>query len=319
MFKNNTNLWHQEYRDMTVKAIGENYFNQYNCPNNLPRVRRSQQVTHAFDLTETEHFHDFIELVFIIQGFGVQVLEDQEYPVSAGDIFVLQGNQRHYFKDASQIEIVNVMYDGLKNPEMIPENIKQLEGYKALFELEPYYRANHHFKNMLRLNREELAKVEVSINTMFHELQKREIGFEVILNNRLQELIVILSRHYSQIEATEAQSLLRIGKVIEHLENNPEVKIYVENLADMANMSKRNFMRIFKRAVGLSPLSYLMEVRLQKARKLLREKDLSINEIADICGFTDSNYFIKCFKQSYRVTPLKFRLRFKSSLSNMNL
>ena len=296
---------------MTVKAVGHNYFRYDNCPINLCRVERAQHVTHAYDLTETEHYHDFIEIVFIIHGQGIQILEDNEYPVSAGDVFVLQGNQRHYFKDASQIEIVNVMYDGVKHPEMIPDNIRQLEGYKALFVLEPFYRAKHHFKNMLRLNREELAKIEISINAMFHELGNKQVGYEVILSNRLQELIVILSRHYSMIESSEAQSLVRIGKVIEYLENNTEEKIYIEELASMANMSKRNFMRIFKRAVGLSPVNYLMQVRLQKARKLLRETDLQIADISVMTGFSDSNYFIKCFKQSFGTTPFKFRMRFR--------
>jgi AraC-like DNA-binding protein/mannose-6-phosphate isomerase-like protein (cupin superfamily) len=304
---------------MTVKAEGQNYFRYNNCPINLARVKHAQQLTHDFDLTETEHYHDFVELVFIMRGFGVQVLEDQEYPVSAGDIFVLQGNQRHYFKDTSQIEIVNVMYDGVKNPEIIPDSIKQLEGYKALFVLEPYYRANHYFKNMLRLNWEELAKIEVSINTMFYELEKKQVGYELILNNRLQELIVILSRHYSQIEATEAQSLLRIGKVIEFLESKPDEKICINDLADMTNMSKRNFMRIFKRAVGLSPVNYLIKVRLQKARKLLCETDFQISDITVMCGFYDSNYFIKCFKQAFAITPNKFRIGLINKQSTANL
>jgi len=303
---------------MTIKAEGHNYFVYENCPVNLVRVNKQEEITHAFDLTETEHFHDFIEIVFILNGYGIQVLEDQEYRVNAGDVFVLQGQQRHYFKDAGKIEIVNVMYDGIKNKSLIPERIRQMEGYNALFILEPLYRAKHHFKNKLRLNRDELAKIEIILNMMFHELEQKREGFEIILSNRLQELVIILSRHYSMIEGTEAQSLVRLGQVIEFMEKNPEKKIYIDALADMANMSKRNFMRIFKRAVGLSPLNYLMQVRLQKARKLLREEDFPISEIAVICGFSDSNYFIKCFRQSFGVTPFRFRLRFKNIPSKLN-
>jgi len=313
MFKNNSNIWSKIEPTMTVKAEGYNYFVFENCPVNLVRVNRQEQISHAFDLTETEHFHDFIEIVFILNGHGVQVLEDQEYMVNAGDVFVLQGHQRHYFKDASHIEIVNVMYDGIKNKSMIPERIRQMEGYNALFILEPLYRSKHHFKNKLRLNREEMAKIEIILNLMFHELASKMEGYEIVLTNRLQELVIILSRHYSMIKTTEAQSLVRLGQVIEFMEKNPGEKIFIDDLANMANMSKRNFMRIFKRALGLTPVNYLMQVRLQKARKLLREEGLSISEIAMACGFSDSNYFIKCFKQAFEVTPFKFRLRFKST------
>jgi len=296
---------------MSIQALGNNYFNFNKCSINLARVYQEHHLSHAHDLTETEHYHDFIEIVIIMHGHGVQVLEGNEYSVSAGDVFVLQGNQKHYFKDASQVEIVNVMYDGIKNPEMIPDRIRQLEGYNALFILEPQYRAHYHFKNMLRLNREELSKIEIMLNVMFHEQQQKQEGFEMVLNNRLQELIILLSRHYSNIQSTEAQSLVRISKVLDFIESNLSSKVYIDDLAQMAFMSKRNFMRVFKRAVGLSPVQHLTQVRLQNARKLLRETNRQIADISLACGFSDSNYFIKCFKKSYGTTPFRFKSRFK--------
>lgn len=296
---------------MSIKATGSNYFKIDNCPINLCRISRRNKITHEHDLTEVEHYHDFVELIFIIQGKGIQVVEEHEYQVAAGDVFVLQGNQKHYFKDASQVEIVNVMVDDFRNPEIIPNIVRQLEGYKALFILEPNYRTRHHFKNKLRLNREELTSIELTLNAMFHEQNDQNVGFEIVLANRLQELIVILSRHYTSIGATEARSLVRLGKVLEYFENNPDEKIYIEDMASLANMSKRNFQRIFKRALGLSPVNYLTQIRLQKARKLLRETELQIIDISALTGFTDSNYFIKCFKQSFGTTPYKFRMQFK--------
>jgi transcriptional regulator GlxA family with amidase domain len=62
--------------------------------------------------------------------------------------------------------------------------------------------------------------------------------------------------------------------------------------------------------VGSSPSNYLMQIRLQKSRKLLRETDLSVSEIANDTGFGDGNYFIKCFKKENSITPVKFRMRY---------
>lgn len=296
---------------MTEKALGQNYFKNEGCPINLSRVDRRHKLTHEHDLTETEHFHDFIELVFIINGQGTQVIEGNEYMVSAGDVFVLQGYQRHFFKDARSLEIVNLMFDGLDNPDIITSRIKQLDGYKALFILEPLYRSNYHYKNMLHLTRDELATIELVLNTMFTEQQQEKDGFEIILLNRLEELIILLSRQYSNINATKARALVRIGKVIDFLENNYQHDIYIETLSEKAFMSARNFMRIFHGAVGMSPINYLKQVRLQKARALLRESNRQVDEIASACGFNDSNYFIKCFRSAYGTTPNKFRSRFK--------
>ncbi|MCD4735282.1 MAG: helix-turn-helix domain-containing protein [Bacteroidales bacterium] len=296
---------------MCVKALAKNYFREDDCPVSLYRVSRKNNITHAHDLTEIEHFHDFMEIVFILKGQGIQVVENYEYHVSSGDVFVLQGNQKHYFKDASIVEIVNVMVDDIKNPHIIPEKIRKIEGFNALFILEPKYRTRHHFKNKLQLNRHEIAKIEILLNGMFLELNEKNKGFQVILVNRLQELLILLSRHYSLIEITEARSLVDIGKVLEYFENNLDKKIYIDDMADMANMSKRNFHRIFKCALGISPVNYLIEVRLQKARKLLRETDLQIADISIVTGFSDSTYFIKCFRQTFGTTPHKFKMRFQ--------
>ena len=275
-----------------------------NCPINLNRINRRQNFTHDFDLTETEHFHDFIELVFIINGQGTQVLEDHEYLVSAGDVFVLQGNQRHYFRDAGSVEIINLMVDRNRLNDLIHKKVRDLDGFKALFILEPKYRSKYHFKNMLKLTCQELSAADVILNTMFVEQERKKDAYEIILLNKLEELVIFLARHYSNIKTTKTKSLVRISKVIDYIENNFQNTIYIDELADMAFMSKRNFMRIFKKAAGLSPINYVREVQLQKARNLLRETQHQVADISMICGFTDSNYFIKCFRKPIMLLPI---------------
>jgi AraC-like DNA-binding protein/mannose-6-phosphate isomerase-like protein (cupin superfamily) len=292
---------------MSTKALGLNYFKDDKCPVILYRVDHRHEITHEHDLTEVEHHHDFIEIVIILDGQGIQVVGANEYAVAAGDVFVLQGHQSHYFKDARKIDIVNVMFEGSRKANLIPDKIKQLDGYSALFIIEPNYRDRDHFKNRLKLNREELIKLESLLNGMFEELQNKEEGYDMILRNRFQELVVMLCRHYNKIGSTEVRSMVRIGKVIEFLENNLDRKIYITEMADIAYMSVRNFQRTFQRALGLSPINYLIQVRLQKARKLLRETGLEIAEISSLTGFTDVSHFNKCFKNYIKITPYKYR------------
>lgn len=298
---------------MAIKALGKHYFEDENFPLNICRVERKENIAHEFDLTEIEHYHNFSELVFIVKGKGVQVIEEQEYVVAAGDVFVLQGNQKHFFKDASGIEIVNVMFAHNAKQNFISESIRKLDGYNALFILESQYRAKHYFKNKLHLNRSSMAKMEFILNSMIAELDQKQEGYKIILSNKLEELIINLSRQYSSLDATEAKSLVRIGKVIDYLENHFDDKIQLNDLAEMAFMSPRNFQRIFKKAVGSTPSSYLMQIRLQRARKLLRNTNTPVSDIAIQCGFGDGNYFTKCFKKEIGYTPVKFRMRNQKS------
>ncbi len=296
---------------MTIKALGEHYFKDPTFPLHIVRVNRNAEITHEYDLTEIEHTHDFIELAFIVKGKGVQVIEEQEYEVSAGDIFVLQGNQKHFFKNASELEIINVMFSTKHKKGFISKEITQLEGFRALFLLESRYRAEHHFKNRLHLDRRRLSDLEYALNIMMREQERERDGYRILLKNKLQEIIVLLSRYYSSLDAIEAQSLIRISKVLDYLENTYQNKLYLDTLSDIACMSTRNFQRVFRKAVGVSPTQYIMQIRLKEAKKLLLNTNQSIADIAVATGFNDANYFIKCFKTYHNTTPLKFRSQYQ--------
>ena len=288
-------------------AKGDNYFKDHALAINVCKVNRMKNISHQNDLTEIEHHHDFVEIVFITKGKGIQVISNNEYEVSEGDIFILQGFQNHYFKDAGKAEMINVMFDPVKSPGLVSDEIKTIDGYSALFILEPRYRNRMHFKNMLHLNRVDLAKSEYVLNGMLHELALKEPGYELFLRLKLEEIILFLSRKYSQISIPKAKSLVRIGKAIHFIETNLYNNIYIQQLADLSFMSIRNFQRIFKEATGLSPNDYLLELRIQHASKLLTETDSAIYSVSEQVGISDWFYFSKAFKKKFGVSPLAYR------------
>lgn len=299
---------------MVEKALGKNYFKPGKIPVNVCKVSRKHGITHEHDLTEKLHYHDFTEIIIILKGTSIHFVEGNEYIASAGDIFVLQGYQAHAFKDANNLEIVNVMFDTNSKPTLIDvEALKKVPGYSALFILEPQYRNRHHFKNILRLNRKDLARIEFIINTMFLEQNNENAGYEIILKNKLEELVINLSREYSKLKSREAISLLRIGSTIDYLENNYEHDINLEFLADKSFMSVRNFQRVFKKATGQSPIDYLIHIRLEKAKQMLRESNEQVTDIAIQSGFNEYNYFSRKFKNVVGISPVKYRMRFKAS------
>ncbi len=299
---------------MIEKALGRNYFEEGKIPINVCKVNRKLGVTHNHDLTEILHYHDFTEIIIILKGNSIHLVEGNEYVVSAGDIFVLQGYQAHAFKDASNLEIVNVMFNINAQPDMLnTDRLKKMPGYNALFILEPQYRNSQHFKHILRLSRKELAQIEFVINTMLLEQNSMAEGYDMVVRNKLEELVIYLSREYSKLKSREAISLLRIGSIIDYLENNYDKDFSLEYLADMAIMSVRNFQRVFKKATGQSPIDYLIHIRLEKAKSFLRESNLQIADIAIRVGFNEYNYFSRKFKIAIGISPFKYRMRFRSS------
>lgn len=300
---------------MAIKALGINYFKENEFPISVYNVSRKRGITHEHDLTEKMHYHDFTEIVVVLKGNAVHYVEENEMLVSAGDIFVLQGYQKHAFKDASNIEIVNVMFD-MKNTKHIldVDTFKKIPGYKALFILEPRIRNNHQSKHILRLSRKQLARVEFIVNTMHLEQELEEVGYKTIIKNKLEELIIYLSREYSKSSAKEAIALLRISSIIDYMESHYRNELDLNQLADISCMSVRNFQRIFKKATGQSPIDYLIQIRLQKAKSYLRETLMPISEIANETGFKDNNYFSREFKKVLGAPPSLYRMRFKEEL-----
>ncbi len=90
-------------------------------------------------------------------------------------------------------------------------------------------------------------------------------------------------------------------------------------LAEMANMSVRNFSRRFKNAVGKSVLAYGLDVKMEVARSLLKETNLNHQDIADRLGFKDAAYFSKQFKQKNSVSPKEYREMVRGKLFNIEL
>jgi AraC-like DNA-binding protein len=289
-------------------ADGIHYFGLSGFPLAVLRVRTDSEhaPSHPHDLTEVEHSHDFCELVIVTHGSAMHMLEGNGFPVTAGDVFLLQGKQRHYFYNRENLDLINIMYD----PEKIalPENeLRRMPGYCAMFMLEPTYRRQHNFASRLHLKRVPLAQVEQFAEEMERECDGEKAGHEVALRAKLLELMVYLSRAYTNSDTTEAHALLRVGNVIGALENDFSRDWKLDELLTIAHMSRSNLMRIFRKATGQTPIEYLVRLRIQRAMEMLRNTDLAITEIAMEVGFNDSNYFTRQFRRILGESPRSFR------------
>jgi AraC-like DNA-binding protein len=289
-----------------IIADGSDYFGSTGFPIVVGRSQLANIPSSTNDLTEIEHSHDFCELIIVAHGQGLQCLEGMDLPISAGDVFLLQGRQRHYFHDRKKLQLINVMYD----PERIdlPENdLRRMPGYCAMFMLEPTYRKQHRFASRLHLKRMQLARVQAICDEMQHECSEKNNGYEVVLRAKLQELIATLSRAYVQGDSTETQALLRVGEVIGAMENDSSKDWKLDELAKIAHMSKNNLLKVFRKATNQTPIDYLLRLRIQRATEMLRLTELTITEIAYIVGFNDSNYFTRQFRKVVNLTPRQYR------------
>ncbi|RSK32532.1 AraC family transcriptional regulator [Hymenobacter metallilatus] len=130
---------------------------------------------------------------------------------------------------------------------------------------------------------------------------------DVLAGFTIQEMLVRLMQ-------TQARQLLfhnyqqhatshRFAAVVQYIKQHLTEQITVEKLAELACMSKATFFRVFKRELGLTPVEFIIQERLQEAKRMLRNP---LSKVADVCfraGFNNTAYFQKLFKQYEGITP----------------
>lgn len=99
----------------------------------------------------------------------------------------------------------------------------------------------------------------------------------------------------------------KLSEVIQRMESNIEEPVSPSILATDVGMSTRQLERLFRRYLNRSPKRYYMELRLQKARNLLMQTDMSVINVALACGFSSPSHFSKCYRSHYDTTPYRER------------
>jgi len=130
-------------------------------------------------------------------------------------------------------------------------------------------------------------------------------GMQNHANASLMELIYSLSdavRHTRSNPRTDA--LLPVLTFIHAHYHRP---LTLDELAAMTGYSKSRFSHLFAEAMGISPIQYQNDLRLNAARELLSSTNLTVADVARSCGFSDPLYFSRCFRKKYGVSPTEYR------------
>ncbi|OKH20361.1 hypothetical protein NIES593_19250 [Hydrococcus rivularis NIES-593] len=148
-----------------------------------------------------------------------------------------------------------------------------------------------------------------------HEIETQHSGSKLYGETAAAMLAAHLFRHYSHRDVEkdclgknrDRMPESRLRRVLEYVRSHLDREIRLEDLASVAQMSAYHFCRLFKRSIGESPHQFLMRQRLEAARRLLRETDLSVAEVALEIGYQSPSHFATLFKRHTGVTPKQYR------------
>lgn len=203
------------------------------------------------------------------------------------------------------------------SPEVVHEE-KETDGftrYIAIFISSEFYQ-NHYSK--YRNEKPEIyiwkqfttnQDIMINIKKFMSEYENRLPGYEQVLESLSTIITHQLIR--SVLDIGDSSDLFvakfEIEKAIEYMHQNFGGKLTVSSLSNHVNMSESNFIRTFKKETQLAPIEFLIKLRIDKAKKLLRGRTKTITEIALQCGFNSTSHFSSCFLKQLGNTPTQYQ------------
>ena len=277
----------------------EKFFHTPDFPLHVAKARQQEFMA--------DHGHDFIELVLVSSGKSLHRMvvpesENASYGIIRGEVFAVMPGEVHSYCDSKNFEIYNIAF----LPQVIANEfaeLNELSGFRALFDRKTGEPHRHLY---LDAAHRELA--EKSLQAMIYAVSSRAPAWKLQAKTAFLNFLFIIGEAEVQVrEPVKVTVQSRFLDSLDYLEKNIKNKLTLEKLARIASMSVSGYTAQFRKTVGLSPMEYLINLRLNQARQLLIHSDMELAEIAAACGFCDTNYMIKLFRLREKITPGKLR------------
>jgi AraC-like DNA-binding protein len=260
-------------------------------------------------------------LEYINEGKGQYIVNDKVYQVSSGDVILIP-----------PCSVLSLMADE-KDPyirQCVHFDFKYMGGYTSmpLFEWFPgkLKKDKIHlapsFAQRLKLpvvsHLKDTPRIHSLFCRLFKEMYHKKPGYELAAKVCMLDILLTVHRHSlaGNVESSDSTvDVLPHGMVHakNYMEKNFNEKLTLHELADISHYHPVHLERLFKQYIGCSPIEYLMEVRVSKAKEFLKHSELNITQIAGMTGFDSIQYFSRVFKKFVQLSPNQYRKKIHTS------
>lgn len=229
-------------------------------------------------------WHKDIELLYCVEGKGTLICNGIEHTMQPDHIYVVNANELHTALDRGGLLYHCMIIDDeflLQN--CIPTGSLSIETDIADCEATGLYR-----------------DIVSQIGTTPPHYAARIRGLLLLLIARLLEFCGKNAQENS-VRTQDPDAPIKLA--VDFIKANYTRKLTLDEIAAVAGFSKQYFANRFKKSIGMTVVEYINLVRCRKAKKLLEQNDLSIQQIANRCGFENPSYFSKTFRSTMGVLP----------------
>lgn len=248
------------------------------------------------------HSHDHLELAYVLSGVGKYRINDEIYDVKEGDLLIINPGVMHEALPVeAECEATTEFFVGFSDVQLpdYPYNYLPLPG-------------GGHIMHTTGGFRQKIARLCAAMEA---ESEVCREGRYLMLKTYLMQMILLIIREQCETISTAGSYAFKtvnknyvVDKIVTYFEEHYSEKISLDQIAENLYLSPFYISKIFKSEIGDTPIHYLINIRLEKAKSLLEtDKESSIQEIAAMVGYDDAYHFSKLFKKRYGMAPSQIR------------
>jgi AraC-like DNA-binding protein len=262
-------------------------------------IEKTSATNHAL------HTHEFIEIVYVMSGKMTHEIDGREYRVREGDVLFMNCGCTHAFRADSPCTFVNILFASERiNKELFtPTNALPLLLLTSFDDMRKETNAGK-----LSFLGAERKEVEDIVSAMLREYAAKQISYETVLENYLNTLIVKMIRRVEiGIRPDDLSDVWQ--SLAAFIDGNLDSKLSGNALAQKFFYNPSYFSRVFKEKFGMPFVEYITRKRLSYAIELLKNTELSVEEIGRRVGFSDVKGLYRAFSTYLGSTPSQYRTK----------
>ncbi len=265
---------------------------QYESHNSI--INRSFAVSiHNRNNDDNIHWHENLEILYFIGGECAVINGSEEIRVKKGDIIIVNSEDIHgirFYNGYAQYILVHLDHTFC---EEMGFNTNDTRFKKKITDSE----INCILEKAIAEENQKLSFYEESIKIML-----------------LSVLLLLFRKHIAPNPKDDKtpNKIKLTKKIIKYINKHYDEQITIETIESYCRYSRYYISRAFKETTGLTIMTFVNDVRIEKAKLLLTNSDLSMGNIALSCGFVSQSYFGKVFKKSVGISPLDYKNKMKA-------
>lgn len=261
-------------------------------------------------LKQSLHMHDYVQIAYVRRGMCNHQMLGKSLTVSQGDLFIIAPGTGHSISAIEDQPFELILTDF--SPELLEGQLGPMEDALRRYLTPGPASAPHAW---LHVGKHRQPLVVQLLQDLQDEYEHKEVGYEYAIRLTLLKLLMVADREYRAVQRkpsrrSESEGREPIEQARRYVHDNYSQDIPLEHGAYIANMAPAYFSHMFKQVTGQSFIDYVNEIRIERAKELIRRQSLTITQIGFQVGYRHLSHFIRTFKKRTGITPTDYKKAF---------